>query len=140
MPSVTPADVLAQRRRAVLSGDADGFADLFAPDAVIEMPFAGPGMPARIEGREAIRAYSRQMVASLLHIEAFEVVEFHQTQDPEVVVVEMRTTATLAGTGQSFTAASIQVFRIQAGQIAVFRDFANSRILEDIIGEPAAER
>ena len=42
MPSVTPADVLARRRRLILSGDVDGFADLFAPDAVIEAPFTGP--------------------------------------------------------------------------------------------------
>ena len=47
MPSTTPADVLARRRQLILNGDADGFADLFAPDAVIELPFAGlPGMPA----------------------------------------------------------------------------------------------
>ena len=32
MPSATPADVLAQRRHLILSGDADGYADLFAPD------------------------------------------------------------------------------------------------------------
>ena len=31
MPPATPADVLAERRRLILSGDIDGFADLFAP-------------------------------------------------------------------------------------------------------------
>ena len=31
MPSATPADVLAERRRLILRGDIDGFADLFAP-------------------------------------------------------------------------------------------------------------
>jgi ketosteroid isomerase-like protein len=61
MPSATPADVLAERRRLILSGDADGFADLFAPDAVIEAPFAPPGAPARLEGREAIHEYSRRV-------------------------------------------------------------------------------
>ena len=50
MPSATPADVLARRRHVILNGDADGFADLFAPDAVMEVPFAGlPGMPARVD-------------------------------------------------------------------------------------------
>jgi uncharacterized protein len=135
--SVTPADVLAKRRRVVLSGDPDGFADLFAPDAVIEMPFAGPGMPARMVGREAIRAYSHQVMASLLRIENFEVAEFYQTKDPEVVVVEMRTTATLTTTGQSFAASSIQVLRIREGQIALFRDFANPGVMKDMLGEPS---
>jgi uncharacterized protein len=138
MPSVTPADVLAQRRRLILSGDADGFADLFAPDGVIELPFASPGAPARLAGREVIREYSRQVVA-LLEVEDFEVTELYQTQDPEVVIVEMRTKGTLATTGQSFAATSIQVLRIREGQIALFRDFANPRALEDVIGEPRPE-
>jgi uncharacterized protein len=138
MPSVTPADVLAQRRRLILSGDADGFADLFAPDGVIELPFASPGAPARLAGREVIRAYSRQVVA-LLEVEDFEVTELYQSQDPEVVIVEMRTKGTLATTGQSFAATSIQVLRIREGQIALFRDFANPRALEDVIGEPRPE-
>jgi uncharacterized protein len=136
MPSATPADVLAQRRRLTLSGDADGLADLYAPDAVIETPFAPPGTPARLEGREAIREYSRHAMASLVRLEEYEVTELYQTQDPEVVIVEMRAKATLATTGQSFAATSIQILRIREGQIALFRDFANPRILENLIAEP----
>jgi uncharacterized protein len=139
MPPATPADVLEQRRRLILSEDADGYADLFAPDGVIESPFAPPGVPARLEGREAIREYSRRVVASPLRLEDFEVTELYQTQDPEVVIVEMRATATLTTTGQSFAATSIQILRIQEGQIVLFRDFANPRILEDAIGGPRPE-
>jgi hypothetical protein len=138
MPSATPADVLAQRRRLILSGDADGFADLFAPDGVIESPFAPPGAPSRLEGREAIREYSRHVVASPVRLEDFEMVELYQTQDPEVVIVEVRVKATLTTTGRSFAATSIQIFRIREGQIVLFRDFADSRVLEDAIAEPAA--
>jgi uncharacterized protein (TIGR02246 family) len=136
MPSVTPADVLARRRRLILGRDADGYADLFAPDAVIDSPFAPPGAPARVEGREAIREYSRQVMASPLRVEDFEVTELYQTQDPEVVIVEMRAQATLTTTGQSFAATSIQILRIREGQIVLFRDFANPRVLEDVSGEP----
>jgi uncharacterized protein (TIGR02246 family) len=139
MPSATPADVLDQRRHLILSGDADGYADLFAPDGVIESPFAPPGAPARLEGREAIREYSRQVMASPLRVEDFEVTELFQTQDPEVVIVEMRAKATLTTTGQSFAATSIQILRIREGQIVLFRDFANPRILEDAIGGPRPE-
>jgi uncharacterized protein (TIGR02246 family) len=137
MSSATPADVLAQRRHVTLNRDADGLADLFAPDAVIESPFAGvSGMPARLEGREAIREYSRRVMASRLRLEDYEMVELYQTQDPEVVIVEMRAKGTVTTTGRSFTTTSIQILRIREGQIALFRDFANPRILEDVIGEP----
>jgi uncharacterized protein len=136
MSPVTPADILARRRHLILNSDADGFADLFAPDAVIELPFAGPpGMPARMEGREAIRQNARRVTTSPLRLEDFEVAELYQTQDPEVVIVEMRTKGTVTTTGRSFTATSVQVLRIREGQIVLFRDFADPRILEDLIGE-----
>jgi heme-degrading monooxygenase HmoA len=56
-----------------------------------------------------------------------------------VVIVEMRTKATLTTTGQSFAATSVQILRIREGQIVLFRDFANPRVLEDVIGEPRPE-
>ena len=104
---------------------------------MIEAPFAGPpGRPARLEGREVIREYSRHVMASPLQLEDFEVVELYQTQDPEVVIAEMRTKGTVTTTGRSFVATSIQVLRIREGQIVLFRDFADPRVLEEVIGEP----
>jgi uncharacterized protein (TIGR02246 family) len=139
MPSVTPADVLARRRHLVLNGDADGYADLFALDGVMDSPFAPPGVPSRLEGREAIREHSRRVMASPLLLEDYEVAELHQTQDPEVVIVEMRTKATLTTTGRSFVATAIQILRIREGQIVLFRDFADSRVLEDVTRKPCPE-
>jgi uncharacterized protein (TIGR02246 family) len=141
MSPATPADVLARRRQLMLNGDADGFADLFAPDAVMEFCFHGPpGTPAvRLEGREAIREYSRRFTDSPMRIEDFEVTELHQTQDPEVVIAEVRAKATLTTTGRSITATSIQVLRIQEGHIAAFRDFADPRIFEYLAGELSLE-
>jgi hypothetical protein len=140
MSSATPADVLDRRRHLILTGDADGFAGLFAPDAVIEVPFAGPpGMPARLQGREAIRENARRVMASPLRLEDFEVAELYQTQDPEVVIAEMRTKGTVTTTGRSFTATSIQILRIRDGHIVLFRDFADPRVLEEVTGEPRPE-
>ena len=139
MPSATPADLLAQRRRLLLSGDIDGFADLFAPDAVIESPFAPPGVPSRLEGREAIREYSRAVMASPLRLEDFEVTELYQTQDPEVVITEMRAQGTVTTTGRSFTTTSVQIIRIREGRIVHSRDFADPRILDDVTGGPRRE-
>ena len=139
MTSNTPANVLARRRQLMLNSDADGFADLFAPDAVMEFCFHGPpGTPVRLEGRAAISEYAQRVMASPLRIEDFEVTELYQTQDPEVVIAEMRTKGTVTTTGRSFTATSVQVLRIREGHIVLFRDFADPRVLEDLIGEPRA--
>jgi uncharacterized protein len=138
MSSATPADVLARRRQLILDGDIDGFADLFALDGVIEAPFAPPGAPSRLEGREAIREYSRHLMASPLRLVDFEVIELYQTQDPEVVIVELRTKGTITTTGRPFTATSIQILRIREDEIVLFRDFADPRVLADVLGEPLA--
>src|ERR1700722_4195381 len=135
MPSASPADVLARRRHLMLNGDADVLSDLFAPDAVIEFSFHGPpGTPVRLEGREAIREYSRRVMASPLRLEDYEVAELYQAQDPEVVIAEMRAKATVTTTGRSITATSIQVLRIRDGQIALFSDLADTRLLEEVTG------
>lgn len=139
MPSATPAEVLDRRRHLTLNGDADGLADLFAPDAVIEFTFHGPpGTPVRLEGREAIREYSRNVMASPLRLEKYEVAELYQTQDPEVVVVEIRAKATMTTTGQSLSATSLQVLRIREGHIALWRDYADPRLLEVVTGKRRA--
>jgi len=137
MSSATPADVLARRSHLTLNGDVEGLADLFAPDAVWEWPFVGPvGTPARLEGREAILEHSRRVVASPLRVEEYEVTELYQTQDPEVVIAELRGTATVTTTGRSLTATAIQVLRIRDGQIVLVRDFSDPRVGEEMLGEP----
>jgi uncharacterized protein len=136
MSSATPADVLARRRRLTMNGDADGLADLFAPDAVIEFSFHGPpGTPVRVEGREAIREYSRQVMEWPLLLEDYEVAELYQTQDPEVVIVELRAKGTVTTTGRSFATTSIQILRIREGHIVLWRDFADPRVLEALTSE-----
>ena len=107
---------------------------------MIEAPFAPPGTPARLEGREAIREYSRRITASPLRLDDYEVAERYQTQDPEVVIAEMRVTATITTTGRSVTATSIQVLRIREGHIVLFRDYANPRVLAGVIGRPRPGR
>ena len=62
--------------------------------------------------------------------------ELYQTQDPEVVIAEMRTKGTVTTTGRPFTATSIQILRIRQGRIVFFRDFADLRVLQDVSAQP----
>jgi heme-degrading monooxygenase HmoA len=78
-------------------------------------------------------------MASPLRLEDFEVEELYQTQDPEVVIVEVRAKGTVTTTGQPVAATSIQILRIRDGQIVFFRDFADPGILAGVIGEPRPE-
>jgi ketosteroid isomerase-like protein len=79
-------------------------------------------------------------MASPLRLEDYQVAEFYQAQDPEVVIVEMRAQATVTTTGRPITATSIQVLRIRDGHIVLFRDFADPRFLEYVTTEPLPGR
>lgn len=134
MTILTPEQVLERRRQVLASHDAAAFAGLFAPDGVIEMPFAGPGLPGRIEGRAAIRAFAEHTEASPIRIEDLVTSELYQTTDPEVVIAEVVTTGRLTTTGATFADTSIQVFRIRDGQILLMRDYFNPVGLADLLG------
>ena len=95
--------------------------------------------PARLAGREAIREYSRQVMALPLRLETYEVSELYQTQDPEVVIAELRAKATVTTTGRPVTATAIQVLRIREGHIVLVRDFSDPRVAQDLLGESHGE-
>ena len=134
MSHLTPAQVLERRREVLLNQDTEGFVDLFAPGGVLEIPFAGPDLPARLDGPRAIRDYSRRIAASALRIDDLDTVAVHHTDDPEVLIVELVARATVTTTGHAFTARSIQVFRIRDGKILLFRDYANPSALAEALG------
>jgi uncharacterized protein len=134
MTHLTPVQVLERRRELLLNHDTEGFADLFEADGVIEIPFAGPDVPARLDGQQAIRDYSRRMAASALRIDDLDTVAVHHTDDPEVLIVELVAKATVTTTGHPFTARSIQVFRFRDGKILLFRDYADPNALAEALG------
>jgi ketosteroid isomerase-like protein len=129
----TPRDVIARRRSLILEHDLNGFADLFAAGGVIELPFAPPGMPKRLEGREAIRSFSAGAGTSLMQIEDMWATQVYETTDPEVLIVELETKAVVTTTGVPFQGTSVQVFRIRDGEILLFRDYWNPQGLAEAL-------
>jgi ketosteroid isomerase-like protein len=114
---MTPEEVLELRRQYLIDRDFESFADLFAEDAVIEMPFALQGVPDRLVGREAIREFSLKAGTRAVEITDLRTVQLHRTTDPEVVILELVTEARHTTTDVPFQATCIQVFRIQNGRI-----------------------
>ncbi len=135
MTHPTPAQVLDRRRELLLNQDTEGFADLFAPEAVIEIPFAGHGVPLRLEGQQAIRDFSRRAAVSSWRISHLEEIAVYETGDPEVLIVELLAKGVITATGRTFTTTSIQVFRIREGKILLFRDYANPGVLAEVLGD-----
>ena len=133
MTMLSPVQVLERRRQVLAARDIDAFIELFADDAVMELPFAPPGMPPRLEGQAAIREYSKRAESMPLRVDDIVTTALYETTDPELVVIEIVTKGTVTTTGQTFEAPCIQVFRIRDGQIHLMRDYFNPIGLTDVI-------
>jgi ketosteroid isomerase-like protein len=132
MTHLTPLDVLELRRQYLIDRNFEGFASLFAEDAVLELPFAVEGLPDRLVGREQIREFSLRAADHHVDIVDLHTVQLHQTADPEVVILELVSEARHRTTGVPFRATCIQVFRIRDGKIKLFRDYVGAGTIPDL--------
>jgi uncharacterized protein len=126
--TTSPRAVLERAHRTLAEHDVDGFADLFAADGVLESPFARPGAPRQVAGRETIRAQMRARGeaahASGVRLLGFEYQAVHETADPEVIVAEFR--EELVFGDQRRWLPFIQVLRVRDGEIVTFRDYVDN--------------
>ena len=125
---LSPRDVVRETHRAVLAGDADGFARRFAEDAVLEFPFSSePSVPPRVEGRDSIR----RMAAALgkhfervgTRLRRFENLIVHETTDPEVLVVEFEALGEARANESVYRLPDVQVWRVRGGEVLSMRDY-----------------
>ncbi|ROO87030.1 hypothetical protein EDD29_4618 [Actinocorallia herbida] len=136
---LTPKEVFLLKQERISRLDADGQADLFAEDGVLEVPFSADGMPRRFEGRETIRLIisaalehaTRGTRRLLDHLEE----TVYETDDPEVVVAEFISRTEDIGTGERFQAPYIQVLRVRDGRIVLFRDYCTIEAITHLWGE-----
>jgi uncharacterized protein len=128
MPQTTapgPREIAERFLKVAVEGTPDELADLYAEDSMIEMPFGPqPGVPLRFEGREGHRLRFKSFAPSV-RVDRIDLVEMHETADPEVVIVECDYRATAVPTGRSFVNRYVMVMRIRDGLIIHSRDYAN---------------
>ena len=82
---------------------------MFAPDGVLEFPYAPAGVPRVVKGRDAL-------VEHMSHFpETFDVkfvdLVFHDTVDPSLVIAEFRSTGTALPTGKPYEQTCVSVVR-----------------------------
>lgn len=130
----SPRSVFESLLQGISDRKWDDLADLYAEDAVVEMPFA-PWSPARLEGREAIRAHFAAAAEGPLTLQAGNVV-VHDTGDPEVVIAEFDYDGQVSTTGRSFLVSNVQVLRVHNGQIVSSRDYHDHLAIAAALGQP----
>ncbi len=132
--SRTPREVAEQVARMV-AGEDVVFADLFAADGVLRYPFAPPGLPGELAGREAVRAHYRRAAehGRLLEIEGVDTV-IRETDDPEVVVTEIEHHGHSHATGGPYRFRALGVVRVRDGEIVSYDDYLDPIAMATILG------
>jgi ketosteroid isomerase-like protein len=132
--SRSPREVVDQVRRMV-AGEDVVFSDLFAPDGILRYPFAPPGWPRELRGREAIREFHGAASArrSVLEIKGVDVV-IRETDDPEVVVAEIEHHGHSHGTGGAYRFRALGVIRVRDGEIVEYDDYMDPIAMAALLG------
>ncbi|HEX4224516.1 MAG TPA: nuclear transport factor 2 family protein [Pseudonocardiaceae bacterium] len=134
----TPRQVFDEMIRATTSGDWESFVALYPDDAVIEMPFAPPGVPVVSDG-----VAMRERIMGMLdrgrpwNFDAAENVTVHETTDPEVIVAEYTLRGTIAATGAPLELSYAMVITVRGGQIVHSRDYGNPLAASAALGRLA---
>jgi ketosteroid isomerase-like protein len=144
MTSHETTRVVVERALArVKAYDAEGYADVFADDAVLEFPFAPAGWPAKLVGRAAILAslrlnFARARDAGRRVVELRPVV--HEGADAATAVVELEARIESSTTGRSCTLRYVHVYRVRDGRVLSLRDYFSPDQIRDVkaLGNPAA--
>jgi uncharacterized protein len=120
----TAVDMFNKLAQNVGTGDVGALVDLCADDVVFEFPFAPPGRPTRVEGKPAVTDYLKG-VAGRVRIEGVRDLEVHETVKPDVAIIEMTLTGTVAATGAPHEQSYVSVLTVRDGLIARYRDYWN---------------
>lgn len=105
----TAQHTVAEHLRLTAAGRTDEWVRLFAPDAVLEFPFAPAGMPRQVKGHDALFAHMSHFPETF-DVEFGDLV-FHETADPSLVIAEFRSTGTARPTGKPYEQTCISVVR-----------------------------
>ncbi|GAA0901137.1 MULTISPECIES: nuclear transport factor 2 family protein [Streptomyces violaceusniger group] len=128
--SDSPRAVFEKLLAGMVNRDFDNLWRLYAPDVVLEHPFAVPE-PTVTRGQEGLR----RLLDGLR--EWFEMtaknVTIYETADPEVIVAEWDYETRVPGTDKQLTTANVIVMRVRDGQIVESRDYHNHAALAQII-------
>jgi len=107
----------------------DELVEMFADDAVMELPFAPGKMPRRHVGKAAIAEFQRFARESFSRF-AMTVDAIHETADPQVVIAEHRSDAVVAANGRPYRNHYVTFFTFgDDGRITNWREFYDAGVV-----------
>jgi ketosteroid isomerase-like protein len=107
----------------------DELVEMFADDAVMELPFAPGKMTRKHVGKDAIGEFQRFARESFSRF-AMTVDAIHETADPHVVIAEHRSDAIVAENGRPYRNHYVTVFTFDDdGLVSSWREFYDAGVV-----------
>lgn len=132
---VPPREVFDRMRERWLGGVTALDGEDMTDDVVVEGPFAPPGEPRRIEGRQAFLDYANpRRTAFPVRFDACRTLAVHDTTDPATIVVEYELTGTSTATGRQSTAGFVGVLTVRDGKVARWREYQDTLAIMTALG------
>lgn len=126
-----PAEAFAVFQQEVLGHGLDLTDGLYHEDVVVEFPFARPGGPDRVQGRETFAAMVRMGRQGLPgRFEGFrDVVVRVDRDDPCTAVVEYKIIGRLTGSDEPLVVGFVSVLSVVDGKITRWREYQDQGAL-----------
>ena len=111
-------------------------ADVLAEDIVFEMPFALPGLPDRVEGKDTVVEFMEQFLGKERGI--FTGWDLHDIRiypggDPALFFAELNVQSVVTQSGYQYRQKYIILFRVADGRISHWREYLNPIPLQEAI-------
>ncbi|MFB5674898.1 nuclear transport factor 2 family protein [Paenibacillus terreus] len=119
---------------SILNHDAARFAELFDEQAVFEYPFAPPGYPEKLEGKDTIREYVEKF-PEFIRINRFSGPEIHEAANSNVIVIEFTCEGAMTASEKPYNQTYISVIHTKNGKIIRYKDYWNPLVVLESAGE-----
>jgi ketosteroid isomerase-like protein len=114
-------------------GDLDGYLELLSDDVEVEFPFAPPGRPERLRGRENLRRYLEPVLARVTY-DSFTSLVVYETDVAGTIVAEMTASLRLLESDRTYSRRYVAVVRAADGRVVSYREYWNPLALSDRAG------
>jgi len=127
------ADLFRAGLERLAGGDLAGYLDLCSEDVEFEFPFAPPGRPGWVRGREDLRRYLEPLLARAAY-DAITSLVIYETDVAGTIVAEMTIAVRLLDSGRTRSMRYVGVARSAGGRIVSYRDYWNPLASSDRAG------
>ena len=131
------ADLFRAGLERFRDGDLDGYLELLSDDVEVEFPFAPPGRPERLRGRESLRRYLEPLLARIGYDSITSLVVY-ETDVAGTIVAEMTIGLRLLESGRTYSRRYVAVVRATDGRVVSYREYWNPLALSDRAGAAEA--